>query len=79
MGVYWLTEVLPTAVTGLLPIALFPLWGIMSAGAVSTTYFSDIQFLGMGGFMIAIAVVKTGLHRRASLLVLTSVGANPRW
>lgn len=36
MAVYWCTEVLPLAVTALLPALLFPLFGIMESKAVSS-------------------------------------------
>lgn len=35
MAVYWCTEVLPLAVTALLPVLLFPLFGIMRSKDVS--------------------------------------------
>lgn len=35
MAVYWCTEVLPLAVTALLPALLFPLFGIMQSKDVS--------------------------------------------
>lgn len=35
MAVYWCTEVIPLAVTALLPALLFPLFGIMESGDVS--------------------------------------------
>lgn len=34
MAVYWCTEVLPLAVTALLPAVLFPLFGIMESKQV---------------------------------------------
>lgn len=37
MAVYWCTEVLPLAVTALLPALLFPLFGIMQSKDVSET------------------------------------------
>lgn len=35
MAVYWCTEVLPLAITALLPALLFPLFGIMESKDVS--------------------------------------------
>lgn len=35
MAVYWCTEVLPLAITALLPALLFPLFGIMQSKDVS--------------------------------------------
>jgi len=41
MGVYWAFEVLPIAVTALLPLVLFPLLGVMPATEVAINYFKD--------------------------------------
>lgn len=37
MAVYWCTEVLPLAITAILPALLFPLFGIMPSQDVSKT------------------------------------------
>jgi hypothetical protein len=41
MAGYWAFEVLPIAVTALLPLILFPLLGVMPATEVSINYFKD--------------------------------------
>jgi sodium-dependent dicarboxylate transporter 2/3/5 len=41
MGVYWAFEVLPIAVTALLPLVLFPLLRVMPASEVAINYFKD--------------------------------------
>ena len=38
MAVYWITEVLPVAATALLPVAIFPMLGLLPASAVCKSY-----------------------------------------
>ena len=77
MAVWWITEALPLAVTALLPVALFPILGIMNGQKVSATYFNHVIFLFIGGFLLALAMQKWNLHRRIALRVLTLTGASP--
>jgi len=78
MGVYWMTEVVPVAVTSFIPLILFPTLGLMGAGEVSKAYMSDTVWLFIGGLIIAVGVEQTELHKRISLRVLTFIGANPK-
>ena len=78
MATLWASEALPLAVTALLPLALFPLLGIRSSGAVAATFFTDTQFLNLGGQLIAVAIEGQELHRRIALRVLLVVGTAPR-
>ncbi len=59
----WTNEGLPLAVVSLLPIVLFPSAGILSTKEVSSNYAHPIIYLFLGGFLLAIAVEKTGLHK----------------
>ncbi|WAR31775.1 S13A2-like protein [Mya arenaria] len=77
MALLWLMEALPTAVTSLLPVFLFPMVGVAPARLISSTYFSDISMLFLGGLLIAMALEETRLHTRISLYVLVLVGAQP--
>ncbi|XP_052788062.1 solute carrier family 13 member 2-like isoform X2 [Mya arenaria] len=77
MALLWLTEALPIAVTSLLPVFLFPMVGVAPARLISSTYFSDISMLLLGGLLIAMALEETRLHTRISLYVLVLVGAQP--
>ena len=56
MATWWITEAVPIPATALLPIALFPLLGIMDGKAVAGTYFHHIIFLFLGGFIMALAM-----------------------
>ena len=77
MAVWWITEVVPLAVTSLIPVALFPLFGIMDGRAVSATYFNDVIFLFMGGFFVALAMERWNLHRRIAYNILCFTGTSP--
>ncbi len=78
VGVWWITEALPLGATALLPAAAFPLLGIASAKEVSPAYSSPFILLLLGGFLLALAVERSGVHRRIALHVLLSVGTSPR-
>ncbi|KAK3751907.1 hypothetical protein RRG08_047180 [Elysia crispata] len=79
MGVYWVTEVIPLAVTALLPAVLLPLFGIMPVADVSMSYCKEPVMLLLGSLMVAVAVEKWNLHKRLALRSLTLVSAQPRW
>ncbi|MBD3660849.1 MAG: anion permease, partial [Arenibacter algicola] len=78
MATWWLTEAIPVAGTALLPLALFPVLGQGSMKAVAAPYANPLIFLFLGGFLIALAVERWGLHRRIALNVLTRAGTRPR-
>jgi sodium-dependent dicarboxylate transporter 2/3/5 len=44
MSTFWITEAIPVAITSLLPIVLFPLFGILSSSAVAVGYFKVIIY-----------------------------------
>ncbi len=77
MAVLWITEAVPLAATALLPLALFPLLGISSTKSVASQYMNSVVFLLIGGFMIALAMERWGLHRRIALNVLAVFGNQP--
>lgn len=75
MAAWWMTEAVPLAATALLPFVVLPLGGVMDARAAASAYYAPILFLLLGGAFIALAIERTGLHRRLSLAILKVIGA----
>jgi sodium-dependent dicarboxylate transporter 2/3/5 len=75
MAVWWLTEAIPLAATALVPIALFPLLGVLPLKEATAPYANPLIFLFMGGFMIALAMERWNLHRRIALNILSWTGS----
>lgn len=63
MVTLWTNEGLPLGVVSLLPIVLFPSFSILDTTQTALNYANPIIFLFFGGFLLAIAVEKTELHR----------------
>lgn len=74
MIVWWISEAVSISVTALLPLALFPLLGIMDIKSVSSNYANPIVYLFFGGFVIALALEKVQLHKRIALSILKITG-----
>ena len=77
MAVWWVIEIVPLGITSLLPVVLFPLFGVMNGKDVSATYFNHVIFLFIGGFIMALAIQKWNLHKRIVLVILNIVGNSP--
>lgn len=77
MVVWWLGEAVPIPATALLPIPLMPLFGIGAIGPVAANYANPLVFLFLGGFLLAAAMQRWGLHRRIALEIVRFVGTSP--
>jgi solute carrier family 13 (sodium-dependent dicarboxylate transporter), member 2/3/5 len=76
MAVWWITEAIPIPATALLPLPLFPLLGILSARETPLSYADRMIYLFFGGFLIAVAMQKVGLHRRIALHIIRLIGGS---
>ena len=76
MAVWWATEAIPVPVTALLPLALFPLLQITSFKIAALPYANPNIYLFLGGFMLAIAIERTGLHKRMALKMILAAGSS---
>ena len=77
MAGWWITEAIPIPITSLLPVALFPLLGILDGRTTAGTYFNHLIFLFIGGFLFALAMQRWDLHRRIALRILRFLGTRP--
>jgi sodium-dependent dicarboxylate transporter 2/3/5 len=77
MAVWWLTEAIPIPATALVPLVLFPLVGAGSIREAAAPFANPIIYLFLGGFLIALAMQRWGLHRRIALNILSRVGSRP--
>ena len=75
MASWWMTEAVPLTVTALLPFLVLPFAGIGDAGAVAKDYYSPILFLILGGAFLALAIERTGMHKRLAAYILDVIGS----
>ena len=78
MAIWWMTEAVEIEVTSLLPIAAFPLLGVMSVAKTTANYGADVIFLFLGGFVLALTIQRWGLDRRIAFQTLKWVGTKPK-
>jgi len=77
MAIWWMTEAIPIPATAILPLALFPMLGVLDATNASAPYANELIFLFMGGFFLAVTMEKWGLHKRIALAIMSFVGTSP--
>lgn len=75
MATWWIFEVVPIAVTALIPIILFPLMGILPIAETTQQYGHKYVFLYVGGFILAVAIERWSLHRRIALHIIKLIGS----
>ncbi|MBK7365117.1 MAG: SLC13/DASS family transporter [Nitrosomonas sp.] len=74
--VWWIFEPIPIPATSLIPIALFPLTGVLSKDEVAKAFGNDLILLMLGGFMISVAMTQSGTHRRLALGLVNFIGGD---
>lgn len=77
MAIWWITETVPIPVTALVPLVLFPALGLGDIRETATPFANPIIYLFFGGFIIALAMQKWGLHRRVAINLIGVMGTRP--
>ena len=77
MVIWWITEAVPIPSTALLPLVLMPLLSVQEMKPTASNYAHPLIFLFLGGFLLAAAMQRAGLHRRVALHIVTAVGTTP--
>ena len=73
---WWIFEPLPIPVTSLLPIAVFPISGVLTLEQVGASVGSPLIILLLGGFLLSRGMESTGAHHRIALSVVNLVGGH---
>jgi len=74
MATWWMTQAIPLTATGLLPFVVLPFASAGTAREVAGDYYSPIIFLLLGGAFLALAIERTGLHKRLACWILDRIG-----
>lgn len=75
VAAWWITEPISIPATSLIPLALFPLFGILSPDDVARAYGHKLVLLMLGGFMLSAAMEKSGAHKRIALGMVNFFGS----
>jgi len=73
----WVTNVIPPPATGLLVITLIPLVGVMERKEAFALFGNTAVFFILGVFLLAAAMIRTGLSGRLTLLFLQRFDKTP--
>ncbi len=75
-AIWWILEAVPIAVTAMLPLAIFPLVGVLTPQQVANAYGHPLILLLMGAFILAQALEASGAHKRVALGMVNLFGGN---
>ena len=76
MAIFWVTEAISIFATSFIPIALFPLMGVLDSKQIAACYGNHIVLLILGAFFVAKAIETNNLHKRIALLTIRTFGTS---
>jgi sodium-dependent dicarboxylate transporter 2/3/5 len=74
---FWISGLLPIAVTALLSMVMLPLLGIMDAKKTYSMFGNEAVFFILGAFILAAAMTGTGISTRLARAMLAKFGKTP--
>ncbi|XP_022666592.1 protein I'm not dead yet-like [Varroa destructor] len=74
MSLFWMTEAISLAVIALIPLAFFPLFGILRGVDMGRAYFGDTASMFLGSLIAAAAVQYSNLHYRIAFRAILATG-----
>ncbi|XP_077870238.1 Na(+)/citrate cotransporter-like [Saccoglossus kowalevskii] len=78
MAFYWVFLPIPVCITGLIPLVMFPVMGIVSMEDVCKTFMTESVILLISAIIVSSAVERYNLHRRLALRTLLFAGSEPK-
>ena len=75
-ALWWVFEAVPIPVASLVPISMFPLFGVLDSKQVAQAYGHKLVLLLLGGFLLSRAMEKSGAHRRLALKMVSFCGVD---
>ncbi len=76
VATWWITEPIPIPATSMLPLALLPMFGVITPAEVGASYGHPLVLLLMGGFILSTAMERSGAHRRVALNMVNLFGGS---
>jgi sodium-dependent dicarboxylate transporter 2/3/5 len=74
--VWWIFEPIPIPATSIIPLAIFPLTGVLPQEKIAAAYGNELILLMLGGFILSAAMERSGAHRRIALGMVNVIGGH---
>lgn len=75
--ILWVSNVVPLAITGLFAIVLAPFFGVLSKKDAYALFGNEAVFFILGAFILAGAVMHSGIAKRLALNIMDRLGGSP--
>jgi len=75
----WISEIIPFIVTGLIPLILGPLFGIIPFNEIVMNYFTGVMFLLVSGFIFSSAVSKWKIDKKIIYSIIKLFGKDAKF